>query len=56
MGGKLRVQLLAFAQGREKLVVGFCNTPGVDHQLSSGFKLKHDKLVKMTMPKSNLWK
>jgi hypothetical protein len=32
------------------------NTPGVDHQLSSGFKLKHDKLVEMTMPKSNLWK
>jgi hypothetical protein len=33
-----------------------CNTPGVDHQLSSGFKLKHDKLVEMTMPKSNLWR
>jgi hypothetical protein len=33
-----------------------CNTPGVYHQLSSGFKLKHDKLVEMTMPKSNLWK
>jgi hypothetical protein len=33
-----------------------CNTPGVDHQLSSGFKLKHDNLVEMTMPKSNLWK
>jgi hypothetical protein len=32
-----------------------CNTPGVDHQLSSGFKLKHDKLVEMTMSKSNLW-
>jgi hypothetical protein len=33
-----------------------CNTPGVDHQLSSEFKLKHDKLVEMTMPKPNLWK
>jgi hypothetical protein len=32
-----------------------CNTPGVYHQLSSGFKLKHDRLVEMTMPKSNLW-
>jgi hypothetical protein len=33
-----------------------CNTPGVYHQLSSGFKLKHDRLVEMKMPKSNLWK
>jgi hypothetical protein len=32
------------------------NTPGVYHQLSSGFKLKHDRLVEMTMPKLNLWK
>jgi hypothetical protein len=31
-----------------------CNTPGVYHQLSSGFKLKHDRLVEMMMPKSNL--
>jgi hypothetical protein len=23
---------------------GFCNTPGVYHQLSSGFELKHDRL------------
>jgi hypothetical protein len=27
-----------------------CNTPGVDHQLSNGFELKHDRLVEMTMP------
>jgi hypothetical protein len=33
-----------------------CNTPGVYHQLSGGFKIKHDRLVEMTMPKSNLWK
>jgi hypothetical protein len=33
-----------------------CNTPGVYHQLSGGFKLKHDRLVELTMPKSNLWK
>jgi hypothetical protein len=32
------------------------NTPGVYHQLSSGFKLKHDRLMEMTMSKSNLWK
>jgi hypothetical protein len=35
---------------------GSCNTPGVYHQLSSRFELKHDRLVEMTMPKSNLWK
>jgi hypothetical protein len=33
-----------------------CNTPGVYQQLSSGVKLKHDRLVEMTMPKLNLWK
>jgi hypothetical protein len=33
-----------------------CNTLGVYHQLSSGFKLKHDRLMEMTMSKSNLWK
>jgi hypothetical protein len=32
-----------------------CNTLGVYHQLSNGFELKHDRLVEMTMPKSNLW-
>jgi hypothetical protein len=26
----------------------------VDHQLSSGFKLKHDKFVEMTMSRSNI--
>jgi hypothetical protein len=31
-----------------------CNTPGVYHQLSSEFKLKHDRLVEMTMSRSNL--
>jgi hypothetical protein len=32
-----------------------CNTPGVYHQLSGGFKIKHDRLGEMTMSKSNLW-
>jgi hypothetical protein len=41
--------VISFEQGK-------CNTPGVYHQLGSGFKLKHDKLVEITMPKSNLWK
>jgi hypothetical protein len=35
---------------------GQYNTPGVYHQLSSGFKLKHDRLMEMTMAKLNLWK
>jgi hypothetical protein len=37
-----------------RILSDFCNTLGVYHQLSSGFKLKHDRLVEMTMPKSNL--
>jgi hypothetical protein len=48
-----------FLVGKFYLVdVGYacCNTLGVYHQLSSGFKLKHDRLVEMTMSKSNLWK
>jgi hypothetical protein len=28
----------------EKTIRGSCNTPGVDHQLNSGFKIKHDGL------------
>jgi hypothetical protein len=31
---------------------GGCNTPGVYHSLSSGFKLKHYRLVEMTMSRS----
>jgi hypothetical protein len=42
------------ASGHEHHQYGSCNTPGVYHQLSSGFKLKHDRLVEMMMPKSNL--
>jgi hypothetical protein len=34
----------------------FCNTPGVDHQLGSGFKLKHDKLSGDDNVKVNLWR
>jgi hypothetical protein len=33
-----------------------CNTPGVDHQLSSGFKLKHDRLSGDDNVKVNLWR
>jgi hypothetical protein len=39
-----------------KYVLNNCNTPGVYHQLDSGFKIKPDRLVEMTMPKSNLWR
>jgi hypothetical protein len=33
-------------------LAGVCNTPGVYHQLSGGFKLKHEILVEMTMSRS----
>jgi hypothetical protein len=33
-----------------------CNTPGVDHQLGSGFKLKHDSLSGDDNVKVNLWR
>jgi hypothetical protein len=34
----------------------WCNTLGVYHQLSSGFKLKHDRLSGDEDVKVNLWK
>jgi hypothetical protein len=49
----------------EIIVVGFvisvtyaryCNTPGVCHQLSSGFELKHDRLSGEDDVKVNLWR
>jgi hypothetical protein len=33
-----------------------CNTPGVYHQLGSGFELKHDKLGGDDNVKVNLWR
>jgi hypothetical protein len=42
-----------------KIVNGYdcvCNTPGVYHQLSSGFKLKHDRLSEDDNVKVNLWR
>jgi hypothetical protein len=38
------------------LLKTMCNTPGVYHQLSSGFKLKHDRLSGDEDVKVNLWK
>jgi hypothetical protein len=35
---------------------GSCNTPGVCHQLSSGFELKHDRLSGDDDVKVNLWR
>jgi hypothetical protein len=33
-----------------------CNTPGVYHQLSGGFKIKHDRLSGDDNIKVNLWR
>jgi hypothetical protein len=35
---------------------GHCNTPGVCHQLSSRFKLKHDRLSGDDDVKVDLWR
>jgi hypothetical protein len=43
-------------QGPEPIRYSNCNTPGVDHQLGSGFKLKHDKLSGDDNVKVNLWR
>jgi hypothetical protein len=48
-------------RGREKWRFGEetetkCNTPGVYHQLGSGFELKHDKLGGDDNVKVNLWR
>jgi hypothetical protein len=42
--------------GVGKLAYAFCNTPGVYHSLSSGFELKHDRLIGDDNVKVNLWR
>jgi hypothetical protein len=39
-----------------RLVLGLCNTLGIYHQLSSGFKLKHDRSSGDEDVKVNLWR
>jgi hypothetical protein len=39
-----------------KCLCGSCNTPGVCHQLGSGFELKHDRLSGDDDVKVNLWR
>jgi hypothetical protein len=56
LAGPARQRLLASSP----LVACFqretCNTPGVCHQLSSGFELKHDRLSGEDDVKVNLWR
>jgi hypothetical protein len=56
MKDEATIDLLQAGARKARILFLPCNTPGVCHSLSSGFKLKHDRLSGDDDVKVNLWR